>query len=81
MLALRDEVLLQLRLSSNDLDGYTLAEMAQLLIALLEITLIALHAAAIVALTAAGVVRAVRALPSLPAAWLLGRVRWWMATG
>ncbi len=76
MKLLSDEVLIQLRISSDDLDGPTLAELAQLLIAMLEIM-------AIIFMAFARVISAiihlldwsVDVVPYLPARWGLAQVR------
>ena len=40
---LTDEVLIQIRITSDDLDGHTLSELSQLLIALVEVILLLLR--------------------------------------
>lgn len=43
MSTLRDEILIQVKLSSDDIDGVTLREIAQVLLSLLQVLLVALE--------------------------------------
>jgi len=71
-----DEVLIQLRIKSDDLDGPTLAELAQLLIATLEILAIIFMAFARVIMAITHLLDwSVEVLPCLPARWGLALVR------
>lgn len=80
METLADEMLLQVRISSESLDGATLQEIAQLTVALLEIILALLMATI-------GMIHFIRHLPGPLRLWragcmkiaamCLGRVRFW----
>jgi hypothetical protein len=78
---LLDQVLIQMRISSDDLRGADLEELAQLLIAFLQIVVVTLQVVAEIVLGFARFVRRLRALPAWPAAWLLGRVTWRVGVG
>lgn len=78
---LLDQVLIQMRISSDDLRGADLEELAQLLIELLQVVVVALQVIAEIVLAIAHVVRRLRALPATPAAWLLARATWRVGVG